>query len=146
MNYYGEFDWSSQFFYRMIRVVTFKNCKYLHKTNCSICSEVIQKVIQILSPQYAAWPSGGGACTVQGGTGGGETGQHPTGEREQPHQAGLWGAEEAAWWWPERGGWHEVATEAGTLVYCQSFKTKKTVYHISVRNWWRCHHWGTFKL
>lgn len=50
----------------------------------------------VVSPQYAAQPSGERASPAEGGTGGGEAGQHPAGQGAQPREAGLRGAEEAA--------------------------------------------------
>ncbi len=54
------------------------------------------KVLAVLSPQYAAQPSGGRTGPAERGAGGVETGQHPAGQGAQPREAGLRGAEEAA--------------------------------------------------
>lgn len=53
-------------------------------------------VLAVVSPQYAAQPSGERACPAERRAGGGETGQHPAGQGAQPREAGLRGAEEAA--------------------------------------------------
>lgn len=53
-------------------------------------------LLSVVSPQYAAQPSGERARPTERRAGGGETGQHPAGPGAQPREAGLRGAEEAA--------------------------------------------------
>ena len=83
-------------------------------------------VLAVVSPQYPAQPYGERARPAERRAGGGETGQHPAGQGAQPCEAGLRGAEEAAWRWPERGGRHEDAAPAGTcgtgdLIYIHAY-------------------------
>lgn len=60
--------------------------------------------LAVVSPQYAAQPSGERACPAERGARGGETGQHPAGQGAQPRETGVRGAEEAARRRPEGGG------------------------------------------
>ncbi len=79
----------------MTRVVIFLLCAVMLILYMASSAHGLM-VLAVVSPQYAAQPSGERACPAERGAGGSETGQHPAGQGAQPREAGLRGAEEAA--------------------------------------------------